>query len=277
MSKVSAANEEMMSRLANAEATSRRKNIEQITEVVVGFIDWWVPIGHPIVEQPIITSLYEHCIKPYWDKFDHIIKKRIISYSYLLVEKMLQTYFEPTYLINPLTGKNYADDVQYNNFHSIRIYMVAYIAQMINDMFLLDWSHDYILKQIHENINDDGSTFDYEHRDSLGYHVYNMKPLVKTILILNSTQKYKAFDYYNYYTKKSNTIKKAIHFLTPYVSGEKTHRMLVKSHLASDKNSKNYDKVWSRDDAKWLLADVATFDSEIKTVYHNTWVNKKIT
>jgi hypothetical protein len=78
-------------------------------------------------------------------------------------------------------------------------------------------------------------------------------------------------DLYNYVTKESNSIKNAIHYLFPFIKGERQHYMLLKSHFSSDKNSKNYGALWLKDDAKWLIHDASNIDEDAKKLFLQAW------
>lgn len=271
-----ARNNELFDKLTSIENTSKMKRSSLEDEVKL-FMDWWIPTGHPIIEYDILNKLYDNVLTVNMNTFTELTKNRIVEFSKALLAASLNTYKNPKSMINPTTGKPYSPDVQYNNFQSIRIYIVCFLAAMLQDGNSIDWVHTHLLQQLHDNLNDDGSSYDLQHRDSLLYHVYNIRPLLKTAIILNKTDKYKAFDYYNFTTKSSNSLKSAIHLLTPYIMGDKSHRMLVNSQLASDVNSTNYNKLWNKDDAKWLIKDAALMDSEMQVLYHNIWISKKIT
>lgn len=248
-----------------------------MVEAVISLLGWWKPQGHPILEQDFTSVLYENIIKSRWSMFNTTEQDIITQYARTLANALISTYINPALMLNPLSGQRYADDVQYNNFHSIRISSVCYLGMFLKDEDLLDWSYEQLLLQINNNLNDDGTSFDLEHRDSLGYHVYNVKALLKAALMLQSHPKYaNEVNLYSHSTKKSNSIKCAIHYLFPYIRGEKIHYMLVNSHLKSDKNSKNYGVIWTKEDAKWLLYDASKVDKEALDIYQQVWgvVNK---
>lgn len=270
--KISAINDELSSKLKELQMSARQNNVVEVENKLLAFMDWWKPIGHPITEQELISILYDAIVVPNWSKFTTITQETTKTYARSFAAALVTTYEKPELLLNPLTSKRYADDVQYNNFQSIRIYQVAYIADFLKDEELIKWSYEHLVKQIDNNLYDDGTSFDFHHRDSLGYHVYNVRALVKACLVLQGGQhKYSNVDLYTYVTKNTNSIKNSIHYLFPYVKGEKEHYMLLKSHFRSDKNSKNYGALWSKEDAKWLLHDVGNIDEDAKRLFQLTW------
>lgn len=272
--KISASNDELSSTLKELQLISRGVYTNEIENKLLAFMSWWKPVGHPITEQELITILLDTVVVPHWNSFTKGTQDNIRCYVHSFAKALIETYDKPEMLLNPINGKRYADDVQYNNFHSIRIYEIASIAAFLRDEELLKWSYECLLKQIHDNLYDDGTSFDLYHRDSLGYHVYNVKALLKACFILQGQTQYSHINLYNHVTKSSNSIKSAIHYLFPYIKGEKEHYMLVKSHLLSDKNSKNYGVLWSKDDAKWLIHDAGKLDEDAKKFFQQVW--KKI-
>jgi hypothetical protein len=269
--KISASNDELSSRLKELQTLSNGVYSDIIDNKLQTFMNWWKPVGHPIMEQELITILFDRVVIPHWTRFATITQDIIRRYAEAFAKALIETYDKPELLLNPLTGKRYADDVQYNNFHSIRICQIASIAVFLNDEKLLQWSYDHLLKQINDNLYDDGTSFDLYHRDSLGYHVYNIRALLKACLILQGHKRYSNMDLYNYVTKESNSIKNAIHYLFPFIKGERQHYMLLKSHFSSDKNSKNYGALWLKDDAKWLIHDASNIDEDAKKLFLQAW------
>ena len=98
-----------------------------------------------------------------------------------------------------------------------------------------------------------------------------MKPLLKTIQILNCITEYATIDFYNMQTKEGASIKQSIRHIIPFVTKQKENYMLKGSKLASDSKSSNYGKLWPIDDAKQLFKDASLYDEEIKYIYNIKW------
>jgi hypothetical protein len=241
------------------------------------FLEWYTPCGHPIIEYDIITIMYDNVLKNNKIILSDLTTNKLEQFSKSIINMLIYTFNNPLELLNPTNNKPYSMDIQYNNFQSIRIYMILYLSNFVKDDTHYTWCHNGLLQLLSMNIHDDGSSYDFHHRDSLMYHVYNTLPLVKAVKLLNKSSVYKDFDYYNHTTQTSNSIKAAVHFLIPYIKGEKTHIMLVNSKLKSDSMSKNFGKVWLADNAKWLFFEACEYDNDIRTLYKQVFVstNKK--
>lgn len=251
------------------EASSSNKLL--LVATVLGFIGFWAPMGHPITEYHIVTRVFEGVIDKNIAAFGPEERALINTFADRFAMAMISTYDNPSLLLNPLDNKPYATDVQYNNFHSIRIHCVAYMGRFLGIQAYLDWAHTMLLKQVGDNLNPDGTSYDLVHRDSIGYHVYNMRPLVKAADILRSTPAYKDVDYYTYKASNGASIQQSVRYLIPYVLGEKENYMLAKSSLKSDTNSTNYNKRWPPEDARALFLDAAKYDDEIARVARQMW------
>lgn len=255
------------------EAASSNKLL--LVATVLGFIGFWTPMGHPITEYHIITRVFEGVIEKNIGAFGPDEKTLINTFADRFAMAMISTYDNPSLLLNPLDNKPYATDVQYNNFQSIRIHCVAYMGKFLGNQAYLDWAHNMLLKQVGDNLNPDGTSYDLVHRDSIGYHVYDLRPLVRAADILRSTLAYKGIDYYTYKASNGASIQASVRYVIPYVLGEKENYMLAKSSLKSDTNSTNYNKRWPVDDAKALFLDVARYDAEIAKVAQQVWPGAK--
>lgn len=119
-----------------------------------------------------------------------------------------------------------------NNWHSHRLKVLGEIAWAIGDTALQRYTIDGLMTQIDRNLKPDGSSIDFESRDALHYHVYDLEPLLKLSIILKrATGK----DYYRYISPKGCSIQRSVTWLLPFVTGEKTHPEFVNSTVAFDR------------------------------------------
>lgn len=247
--------------IASIQTFNKLNNTDKVISETESFIKTWKPLGHPIIEYHIITILFDQVIKRNINKYDNNNICLLNNFLHSFATQLLNTYNNPSLLINPTDGKQYAKDIQYNNFQSIRIYIITYIGNYLKNDLYINWGHTSLLSQIPLNLYKDGSSYDFKHRSSMGYHVYNMKPLLQSIEILQNY--YKDYDYYNIEINGSS-IKKSVNFIIPYLNGEKRNFMLLESQLLSDKKSSNYGKEWDPKDAKQILKIASQFDSTLE-------------
>ena len=251
---------------------NKKPYTQQILTFIISFTNTYKLEGHPIVEYHILTRLYEPIIYNSISTFNIDDQLKIRAFAKEFCEKLIGTFNNPALLVNPISLSRYAEDVQYNNFQSIRIHCVTSLGKFLNIKSFIEWGRLSLMTQLERNIYASGESYDLVHRDSVGYHVYNMKPLLKTIQILNCLPDYAKIDFYNMQTEEGASIKKSIRYIIPYVTKQKINYMLLGSKLASDTKSSNYGKIWPIDDAKQLFKDASLYDDEIKYIYNITWV-----
>jgi hypothetical protein len=120
----------------------------------------------------------------------------------------------------------------YNNWHSHRLKIVGEIAYVIGDTALQAYTVRELKVQLGKNLNPDGSSIDFVSRDALHYHVYDLEPLLKLIMVL-----YRAtgVNYYSWLSDTNSSIKRSVDWLAPFVTGEKTHAEFVNSTVDFDR------------------------------------------
>lgn len=104
-----------------------------------------------------------------------------------------------------------------NNWNSHRVKIITMIAYILDDNNLKKQSEFFFKKQIEQNIDSDGVTIDFKDRNSLGYVVYDLEPLIDSALIAKRGN----LDLYNWTSPQGSSLKKAIIWLIPYLKGDK--------------------------------------------------------
>ncbi|MFA6082878.1 alginate lyase family protein [Mucilaginibacter sp.] len=127
-----------------------------------------------------------------------------------------------------------------NNWNSHRIKMITLIAYTLHDSKYDNIIKDELEKQLNVNLNPDGTTHDLIERDAFHYHTYDLEPLLSAcIAIYRATGK----NYFIWQTANGSSIKKCVDYMTPFMTGEKTHPEFVKSTVPFDqKRAKNNEK-----------------------------------
>ncbi|HEY6330204.1 MAG TPA: alginate lyase family protein [Blastocatellia bacterium] len=118
-----------------------------------------------------------------------------------------------------------------NNWNSHRLKIIGLAAFLTGDEKLLHHAVDGYMEQIRVNLRPDGSSLDFEERDALHYHCYDLEPL----LTLARVAQLNGIDLYNYTSPKGASLPKSVQFALPYASGEKTHAEFVNSTVAFDR------------------------------------------
>lgn len=161
----------------------------------------------------------------------------------------------------------------FNNWHSHRIKALVQIAAALDDKNLKNIVVQLYIMQISQNLRNDGSSFDFHERDALHYHIYDVDPLLVAAAILNRDPKIKG-DFYSYESKGGSSLKKSIHWLIPFFTGEKTHAEWVNSKSAFDKKrAANGEKgyiagtLFKPAEAKSSIALASYFEPQLLAVY----------
>lgn len=117
-----------------------------------------------------------------------------------------------------------------NNWQSHRVKLVTLMAVALDDPELFNAARQLFQRQIAANINPNGETQDFGDRDALHYVVYDLQPLVQAALAAQR----RGEDWYHWRTAEDASLEKAVAWLTPYVSEERTHEEFVHSHVRFD-------------------------------------------
>jgi hypothetical protein len=117
-----------------------------------------------------------------------------------------------------------------NNWNSHRLKLVGLIAYALDDAALIDWARRGFDAQIGANLRPDGSSYDFEDRDALHYHVYDLVPLLRLAIVLARD----GGDPYRRAAANGATLAGGVEFLLPYARGAQSHAEYVHSRVAFD-------------------------------------------
>jgi hypothetical protein len=117
-----------------------------------------------------------------------------------------------------------------NNWQSHRIKLVTMIAAALADESLFASARALFVRQLLQNIDADGQVIDFTQRDAIHYVVYDLEPLLQAALAARS----RGEDWYDERLVKGRSLKRAVAWLLPYVTGEKTHEEFVHSTVPFD-------------------------------------------
>ncbi|GGP24914.1 alginate lyase family protein [Silvimonas amylolytica] len=118
----------------------------------------------------------------------------------------------------------------HGNWQSHRIKLATMAAFALNDPTLIQAAHKVYQKHLANNLEADGSVFDFHERDALHYVVYDLQPLLMAALAAQRHDQ----NWYQDTTPDGATLAKALDWLTPYAQGEQTHIEYVRSTVKFD-------------------------------------------
>ncbi|WP_233865983.1 alginate lyase family protein [Paraburkholderia adhaesiva] len=117
-----------------------------------------------------------------------------------------------------------------NNWQSHRVKLIAMIAFTLDNRKMIATAQSLFVEHIGDNVAPDGSTLDFTERDALHYVAFDLQPLVTAALAARRHNR-------NWLTERATngaTLAKALDWLTPYATGEKTHEEFVRSTVPFD-------------------------------------------
>jgi hypothetical protein len=119
-----------------------------------------------------------------------------------------------------------------NNWNAHRLKIIGEIAWSINNEHLQKYTIEGFKKHLEVNLKPDGSSIDFEERDALHYHVYDLEPLLKLCIVLKRATN---TDYYSFTSPIGTSVEKSVTWLLPYLTGEKTHGEYTNSKVEFDR------------------------------------------
>jgi hypothetical protein len=202
--------------------THDKKYLEKAVEFASAWAQTYVPTGN---------SIDESHLQPLFDGYSWI-KDDISNADKKKIDQWLLS-------IAALEKKViYHDDRDVNNWNSHRINIIGQIGYLTDTPEYIEYAILGFKQQINQNLNKDGSSFDFLTRDALHYHSYNLWPLLN--LAKAAKLNGDAQNLYEHVAKSGSSLKKSVHFLYPYAMGEKIHPEFVNSKVDWDKNLISY-------------------------------------
>jgi len=222
------------------------------------FLLAWANANHPNGD-PIDDTNLDRCIEAY-----DMIKDRLAKDDYQTVTGWLRLTAQAE-----LKGRHYRPERPgfYNNWHSHRLKIVGEIAFAIGDTALQGYTVRELKTQLEKNLNPDGSSVDFALRDALHYHVYDLEPLLKLIIVL---QRATGVNYYAYTTPSGASIKRSVDWLLPYLNGQKTHPEFVNSTVDFDR------KRAQNNEAAYKAGSLFEAKNGIQTLYLATYFDTSL-
>jgi hypothetical protein len=147
------------------------------------------------------------------------------------------------------------------NWNAHRIKNVGLIGYALGDRALINIAIDSYRRFIEVNINPDGSTFDFNQRDALSYHVYSLRPLLQLAVAASAN----CVDLFSYETPNSNIqISKGLDFVMPYCEGRKEHLEFVNTQVKGDRSRRKLvlGKPWDAKNGRPLMEIAGAYSNK---------------
>ncbi|QLE02664.1 alginate lyase family protein [Galbibacter sp. BG1] len=223
--------------------------VNKIKEFVLAWANTYKASGNPINENKLTPLFWSYAI--YKDNFSADEKTIVDNWMLSIAKKEKDRKSTPN-----------------NNWQSKRLKIIGIIGCALDNEELKQFSLEGIKKYISSAYYPDGSSNDLKTRDAMHYHSSGIEPLLDMFINL---QKFDSrFDQYSYTDEKGVSIEKAIIFMEPYLSGEKTHREWVNTTVALDKEKaeaglKEYEpgKLYNPKDALPMLNWAVYYQPEL--------------
>jgi hypothetical protein len=199
-------------------------------EKCISFLLAWAkannPDGNPINETKLEDMVFAY----------DLIRSDISEKDRMQIDSWLSRMREKE--AQHISGRN-GKGTSVNNWNTHRVKMMIMINYTLKDGKYDKHVEEQLVKQIANNLNADGSTYDFHERDALNYHIFSIEPFLKAITVLKrATGK----DYFQV-TSSGGSIKKGVDFLVPYMEGVKKHKEFLNSKVEFDrKRARNNEK-----------------------------------
>jgi hypothetical protein len=231
-----------------------RKFLKKATRFLLA----WANSNHPNGD-PIDDTNLDRCIEAY-----DMVKDQLSKDDYQTITAWLQLTAQ-----TELRGRHYRPERPsfYNNWHSHRLKIVGEIAFAIGDTALQGYTIRELKIQLEKNLNPDGSSVDFALRDALHYHVYDLEPLLKLIIVL---QRATGTNYYAYTTPAGASVKRSVDWLLPWLNGQKTHPEFVNSTVDFDR------KRAQNNEAAYKAGTLFEAKNGIQTLYLAAWFDPSL-
>lgn len=175
-----------------------------------------VPDGNPINEtalEPIFTAYAQ-----FRGRFSQGEQGEVDSWLRRMVDREQASMKE-----RPATATN--------NWNSHRIKVIGLAGFALRDEALINEVAAKFRQHIQANLQPDGSSFDFHHRDALSYHCYDLEPLLTFAIAAEG----KGIHLYTYQAANGASLQKAVAFLVPFCDGRAEHAEWINSQEPFDR------------------------------------------
>jgi hypothetical protein len=220
------------------------------------------PCGNPIDETHLERAIVA---------FD-LVRDRFAGEGRQVVERWLKGVAEAE-----VASRKPGEPKSTTNWNSHRLKIVGLIAYSLDDAVLEKWAQRGFEEQVEANLRASGASLDFEERDALHYHVYDLQPLLRLAIVLARDGRQP----YEWRAKTGASLAGGVAFLLPYARGEKTHAEYVHSKDEFDRKrgeagQKDYEsgRLFEPKEARGVLELAQFFDPSLGALVGDLYEKK---
>lgn len=120
----------------------------------------------------------------------------------------------------------------FNNWNSHRIKIVGLAGLALDDEGYVAFAAAGYRRQLADDLRADGSSFDFEERDAVHYHLYTLEPL---LALAEAFRRAGREDLFGLSCPGGGSLQKSVDFALPFVRGERAHAEYLHSKVAFDR------------------------------------------
>jgi hypothetical protein len=197
------------------QATGDEQAADVLRDLIVAWTDAYAITGNDVNENKFFPLLVAYdALRPTFPDAD---RQRIDAWLADLSVPHLRRVQESTHFTNRY-GK------------SVRL--TALIGRILDDPALTDAAVAGVKRFVSKSLRPDGTSYDLEHRDSLGYHGSSLKPPLELATLLGPA----GTDLYAWTGPDGGSIKKSVDYVVPYAQGDKVHAEWVHTKVQLDRD-----------------------------------------
>jgi hypothetical protein len=171
------------------------------------------PTGHPI---------NEHKFEPLWQAYG-LFAERFEPED----REVVKRWFDDMTQKQIASVETWPFSIE-NNWHPKRLKIVAAAGLILDSRKYLDYVEKELVQYLDRSLYGDGTTFDFHERDSLGYHSGGLRPTLHLLTTLGRD------DLYARENEAGGSVRRSVHFLVPFVLGEKEHQEFLNTTVELD-------------------------------------------
>lgn len=160
----------------------------------------------------------------------------------------------------------------FTNRYGKHIRLTALAGMILDRREWVDLAHQGVKRFVTESLRPDGSSHDFETRDTLTYHISALRPPIELAMITGDQGR----ELYTWESPEGGSLKKSVDFVVPYAMGEKTHKEWVDSKVDLDRRRaeaglETYQpgRLFDPKDALRVMEEASFFDPLLMKVVHH--------
>lgn len=228
--------------------TRKTPYLDAANHYLMRWINTLTPTGNPINDNKLVSIILAY----------HLLKNDLEEKK--AVEDWMRKMAEAEMASQKSSPKG--------NWHAKRIKLVAFIGSVLQDQQLLGYAREEYQVYVASSLRPDGTSYDFEKRDALHYHISGLNPMLEIAVALRHEQ-----ELYHWQTPEGASLEKSIQFVVPYALGEKMHEEWVNTKVKLDrerwKSGDEYyrpGKAWNPQESLDMFQLAALFDASLQNI-----------